>query len=251
MQIIKTEGIVIGETNYSESSKILRVLTKDYGIISIMSKGCRSLKNKFRGISNKLVYANFYINYKEDGISTLRDGDVIDTLRNIIFDIEKVTYLSYLIDLTEQVYKHSKSNDIYNILISVIKKINEGFDIEILSYIYELKLLDYLGIRPNVDSCNCCGDTKNILTISVPEGGFVCKECYKSGNLYTDKAIKLIRMFIYLDIDNVTKISIKDETKKELELFINDYYETYSGIYLKNKDFIKTIKIINNKKESS
>ena len=247
MEIIKTEGIVIGETNYSESSKILKVLTKDYGIISIMSKGCRSLKSKFRGLSNKLVYANFYINYKEDGISILRDGDIIDTLRNIIFDIEKVTYLSYLIDLTEQVYKQSKSNKIYQVLVSVIKKINEGFDITILSYIYELKLLDFLGIRPNVDSCCCCGDTKSILTISVPEGGFICKNCYKNSYLYSDKAIKLIRMFIYLDIDNITKISLKEETKKELELFIEDYYETYSGIYLKNKNFFNNLNKIVNK----
>lgn len=42
MEIINTEGIVLGEVNYSESSKILKVFTKDYGLISIMSKGCRN-----------------------------------------------------------------------------------------------------------------------------------------------------------------------------------------------------------------
>ena len=39
MKIEKVEGIVIGETNYSESSKILNILTKEYGIIGVMSKG--------------------------------------------------------------------------------------------------------------------------------------------------------------------------------------------------------------------
>ena len=65
MEIVKTEGIVIGETNYSESSKILKVLTKNYGIISIMSKGCRNLKSKLRGVSSKLVYATFQFYYKD------------------------------------------------------------------------------------------------------------------------------------------------------------------------------------------
>ena len=69
MKIVKTEGIIVGETNYSESSKILKVLTKDYGLISVMSKGCRNIKSKLRGVSNKLTYGTFNFYYKENGIS--------------------------------------------------------------------------------------------------------------------------------------------------------------------------------------
>lgn len=246
MESTRVEGIVLGETNYSESSKILRVITKEYGIISIMSKGCRSIKSKLRGVSSKLSYANFYINYKKDGISTLTDADTIDTLKNIITDIKKISYVSYLLDLTEQVYKHSKSNEIYPILISIIKKINEEYDEEVLSIIYELKLLQFLGISPNIDSCSICGNTKNILTISVKDGGFICQNCYQSGKIYNNQVIKLIRMFIYLDINNITKISLKEETKKELSLFIEDYYDTFSGIYLRSRDFLKNMKLLEN-----
>ena len=244
MESIKVEGIVLGETNYSESSKILKVFTKDYGVISIMSKGCRNIKSKLRGVSSKLAYANFMIKYKKDGISTLTDADTIDTLRNIVTDIEKISYLSYLLDLTDQVYKHSKSNKIYPIFISIVRKINEGYDPEVLSIIYELKLLEFLGISPNIDSCSICGNTKNIVTLSVKDGGFICQDCYHSGKIYSRQVVKLIRMFIYLDINNITKINLKSETKKELSLFIEDYYDTFSGIYLKSKDFLKNMKLL-------
>ena len=244
MQLIKVEGIVIGETNYSESSKILKIYTKEYGVISVMSKGCRNIKNKLRGVSNKLSYCTFQIHYKENGISTLTDADTIDTLKNIITDIEKISYVSYILDLTNQVYLHSKSNEIYPILISIIKKINEGYSPSTLTIIYELKLLKYLGISPNVDSCSICGNKNNILTISTNDGGFICKNCYQGGKIYDNTVIKLIRMFIYLDIDKITKISLKDKTIKELELFITDYYDTLSGIYLKSKEFLKNIKIL-------
>ena len=205
MEVIKTEGIVISETNYSESSKIIQIFTKDYGIISVMSKGCRNIKSKLRGISNKLTYANFDISYKKDGMSTLVDGSNIDTLRNIITNIEKITYLAYILDLTTQVYKHSNSNKIYSILISIIKKLNEDYDPDVLTFIYELKLLEFLGIKPNVDECSICGNTKNILTISTSDGGYICNNCYKGGKIYSSNIIKLIRMFIYIDIDNKSK----------------------------------------------
>jgi len=211
-----------------------------------MSKGCRSLKSKLRGVSSKLAYARFYINYKENGISTLTDADTIDTLRNIITDIEKISYAAYILNLTEQVYKHSSSNDIYPILISIIKKLNDGYDPSVLTIIYELKLLKFLGISPNIDSCSICGNTTNILTVSVTDGGFICSNCYHEGKIYSKQVIQLLRMFIYIDIDNITKLDLKETTKKELSLFIDDYYDTFSGIYLKSKDFLKNMKILEN-----
>ena len=51
MKIESFEGIVLSETNYSESSKILNVLTSEYGLLGIISKGCRNLKSKLRGVS--------------------------------------------------------------------------------------------------------------------------------------------------------------------------------------------------------
>ena len=247
MEIVKTEGIIIGETNYSESSKILKVFTKDYGVISIMSKGCRNLKSKLRGVSSKMVYANFQFHYKKNGISTLISADIINTLRNILIDIERISYVSYLIDLTEQVYKNSNEKEIYSIFIATILKINEKYDYEALTSIYELKLLDYLGIRPNVDGCGICGNTKNIITISTSDGGYICKNCYRNGKIYSNKTIQLVRMFIYLDINQITKLDIKTETKKELNEFITEYYDQYSGLYLKSRSFLKNLtKITNN-----
>lgn len=244
MEIIKTEGIVIGETNYSESSKILRVLTKDYGLISIISKGCRNLKSKLRGVSSKLVYANFQIHYKEQGISTLIEADIINILKNIMTDINKISYASYLLELTEQVYKQSEEKDIYNLFISIIKKINEGYDCETLTFIYELKILDFLGIKPNIDGCSICGNTKNIITFSTKSAGYICQNCHNSDKIYSSKLIKLIRMLYYVDVNKITKLEINNETKKELAEIITDYYDTYSGLYLKSRTFLNNLKKI-------
>ena len=38
---LKVKGIVIGETPYGETSKILSLLTDKYGLISVMAKGCK------------------------------------------------------------------------------------------------------------------------------------------------------------------------------------------------------------------
>ena len=94
--LVKTKGIVLKETPYSETSKVLNVLTSDYGLIGILSKGCKNMKSKLRGISNKMVYAEFTIKYKETGLSTLVEGNYINPFKNIFNDIKKANYSFYL-----------------------------------------------------------------------------------------------------------------------------------------------------------
>ena len=105
-----------------------------------------------------------------------------------------------------------------------------------------LKLLDYLGIKPVIDRCIECGNNHNIVTISSYLGGYVCRDCYRNEKIVSPKTISLIRMLYYVDISKITKLDISKEIMKEIEEFINDYYDRYSGIYLKSKTLLDYIK---------
>ena len=85
MKIIEVEGIVVSNTPYKESSKIINIFTSEYGIIGCISKGCKNLKSKLRLPSEKFAYGTFHLYYKENGLSTLIDGDIKNYFFNIIF----------------------------------------------------------------------------------------------------------------------------------------------------------------------
>jgi len=239
-QIKKVEGIVISDTNYSESSKILNILTKDYGIIGVMSKGCRKVKSNLRTVSNKLIYGEFNIYYKENGLSTLISVDLKRYYKNIMTDIIKVSYATYLLELASQTYKQNPDKDIYEILIMGLNKIEDNFEPLVITNIVELKYLDYLGIGINIDSCNICGNQTDIVTLSGKSGGFICRECYTNEKIISEKAIKVIRMFYYVDISKISKLDLSNQTVKEISEFLDEYYDLYSGLYLKSKSFLKT-----------
>lgn len=239
-EIKKIEGIIIGDTNYGESSKILNILTKDYGIIGVMSKGCRKVKNNLRTVSNKLIYGDFNVYYKTNGLSTLISVDLKRYYKNIMTDILKISYATYLIELTSQTYKQNPTREIYDLLIEGLNKIEDDFDPLVITNIIEIKFLNYLGIDINIDCCNICGNQTDILTLSSKTGGFVCKECYSNEKIVSNKAIKVIRMLYYVDISKITKLELSNQTVKEISEFIDEYYDLYSGLYLKSKKFLKT-----------
>lgn len=235
MEKITVEGIVLNETNYGETSKILNVLTKDYGYISIMSKGCRVLKSKLRGISMKLALASFTINYKENGISLLLEGNTIDSLKYILTDFKKMNYAMYLTDITKSILKDYFNPDIYEILKNALIKINNSFNPLLITNIVEIKYLDFLGVKPNFTSCLGCG-SKDILTFDLKLGGSVCSNCYQDTYLFEKNTLKLLNLFQNVDIQKIDKLNINNsKVIQEINNFISEYYETYTGLYLKDK----------------
>lgn len=239
--MIEVEGIVVSETNYSETSKVLNVMTKEQGLIGIISKGCRNIKSPLRSVSTKLTYGKFIIYYKEGKLSTLKEVTIINHFKNLKKDITKISYASYLLELSQQVLKQNKNEKIFTLLIDALIKIDEGYDPLVILNILELKYLDYLGIMPIIDSCAACGKKTNIVTLSSYKGGYLCNDCYNNEKIVSEKAIKLIRMFFYVDISKITKLEVSDQAKNEINIFLNDYYDRYAGLYLKSKKFIRDL----------
>ncbi len=240
----EVEGIIISTACYSETSKILNILTKKYGLIGVLAKGARSLKSPLRSFTDRLSYANFMIKYKEDKLSILTEVNIINPFKEIRKDINKISYSTYLLELAEGVCRQNNSTDVYDLLIATLKKIEEGFDPLILMNILELKYLDYLGVMPVIDKCTSCGRKNGIVTLSSFRGGYVCQNCYKGEFIVSDKTIKLVRMFCYVDISKISKLDISKNSKIEINNFLDDYYDRYTGLYLKSKNFIRNLQKI-------
>ena len=249
MKIKKVEGIITGEQNYSESSKILKIFTKDLGLISVISKGCKKTKSPLHEGSNNLIYGVFDISYKEDGLSNLIGIDIKNNFKNITMDykdLAKKMYSFTIIDITMQVIPDKEIDDeekkiIYDILISTINKINEGINPRVLLSIVMLKYLNFLGVLPNLDSCAFCGSNLDIITMDARSFGFVCRECYTNEKIVNEKSLKLLRMLYYVDIDKIKQLEVGEEIN-DIEEFIDNYYEEHTGIYFNIKKNLITLK---------
>lgn len=240
MKIISTDGIVVSSIPFKESSRIINILTKDMGIVGCIVKGCKSLKSKLRLPSEKFAYGTFHFYYKENGLSTLIEADIKNYFINIKSDIVKISYMSYLCELATNVYKESNNNEVYDILISALLKIEDNFDPKIITNIVEIQYLSYIGISLCLDSCVNCGSTK-VVTLSTSRGGYLCSNCRQSEPILDGKILKLLRLYNYVDISKISNLDIDNEVSNAIDKIISEYYEDYSGISTKSKKFLREI----------
>lgn len=238
--LTEVEGFIMSETPYGETSKIINVLTKEKGLIGIMCKGAKSMKSPLRASTQVFTYGVFSINYKEEKLSTLVNVDVINPLKNIRSDLTKISYLTYISELTNQVIKQT-SQSIFEMFISIVLKMEDNLDPVILTNILELKYLPLLGVGLNLDSCIKCGNQTNIVTIDASFGGLICKDCYQNEIIVDKKVIQLLRMYYYVDIKSISSINVKEEYKQVINKFISDYYESFTGLYVYSKKFLEQL----------
>lgn len=228
-------GIVIKENTYKDSSKIIEVFTKN-GIISIIARGAKKIKSPLFAGTTYLSYANFCI-YKRN-ISILKSVDIINSFKNSLKDINKISASSYLINLSTQVYKQNNNSNIYDILISSLEKIDQNINPLGIINIAETKFLDYLGVSLNLDSCVLCGNN-DVCYLSIEHAGYLCSNC---SNVTMDKKIlKLIRLYYYVDINKIDNLDVNKDILLNLNKFITEYYEKYTGLFLNSKNFFMKV----------
>ena len=238
--LLEVEGFILSETPYGETSKIINVLTKEKGLIGIMAKGAKSMKSSLRASTQVFTYGVFSIYFKDGKLSTLANVDIINPLKNIRSDLTKISYLTYISELTSQVIKQT-NEDIFDIFINIVLKMEDNLDPVILTNILELKYLPLLGVGLNLDSCIKCGNKTNIVTIDASYGGLICKDCYQNELIVDKKVIQLIRMYYYVDIKSISSINVKQEYKQTINKFISDYYDSFTGLYVYSKRFLEQL----------
>lgn len=239
----KIRGIVVSEVPYKDSSKVLNILCEE-GVIGVVSKGCKRINSPLRVISNKLTLGEYVIYYNESKLSTLKEGSVIDNFNNIKNDLNKISHATYITDLVNQVMKQNADRTVFSLYVSALKKIDEGINETVVMNILEIKLLDYLGVGINLNGCAKCGSTREIVTIDPDVGGYICKNCYTNEIIYDERVRKMLRMYYLVEIDSIKELKIKDYVIDSINKFLSVYYDRYTGLYIKSKEFLdRNIKI--------
>ena len=86
---LTTRGLVLREVRYKESDKILTVLTREEGKLTLKARGCRRKNSRLLASSQLLVYSELAITQRGEFI-TLAEGDpltVVNNLSTFIFSI--------------------------------------------------------------------------------------------------------------------------------------------------------------------
>ncbi|WP_163970029.1 DNA repair protein RecO [Oceanobacillus halotolerans] len=240
----KLEGIIIKTQNYGETHKIVTLFTKKLGKISGIARGAKKPKSRMAAVTQPFIYGEFLV-YVQSGLSTMQQGEVIQSLRAIREDIIKTAYAAYIIELTDKLLESREPDGyLYDQLFQTLTWIADNEESEVPMMMYELKMYQKGGFAPTVDHCVNCGKKASSYTFSIAEGGLLCERCQYLDPQSRDVSPvipKLLQLFLNVGLEQVGNISVKEENRTKLRTLLDAYYDQYGGYYIKSRKFLQQL----------
>ena len=226
--MIKTEGIILGEIRYKDTSKILNIYTKDLGKISVMAQGAYKPKSQLIAISQPFSYCEFQLQ-KGKSFYYISQADLIDSFYSIRENMERIGYGFYILELLEKSTEKDEANEKLFLLLEKGLKILSSLESDYLKFIiaYEIKFVSFLGYRPFVNSCVVCNrELSSSYRFSKYLGGVLCNEC-KSQDLQSkninENFLKGYNELLYASLDSIDQVNISKDTLIRLHEILVEY----------------------------
>ncbi|WP_246566337.1 DNA repair protein RecO [Tissierella simiarum] len=234
----KTQGIVLKEIRFKETSKILNIYTKKFGRIHAMARG--AYKPKSQLIANTQPFSlNEYDFYKGKNFYYITQADIIDSFYSIRENMEKLIYGYYMLELVEKSTPEEEENEKLFLLLEKGLRVLSKLDKDFLKFIvsYELKFISFLGYKPYIEKCVVCKneDTSNI-KFSIKEGGIICSNC-SIMEPYSERMDKymyeVMKTLLYTPLNKIIQINIP----KDVMFNLHDILVKYILYNIDRKEF--------------
>lgn len=240
----KWEGIVLKTRAYGESNKMVTLLTREAGKLTVMANGAKKPKSRLAGVTQPFMYGMYFVQ-KAGGMGTMQQGEHLDAMRTIQTDIVATAHASYIVELIDRLIDEGESQPFaFEVLKQALMAIEEGCDPEAIALFVDWKMLPFTGVQPTLHCCASCGATEGEFAFSFTQGGFLCHRCFHQDSYLirlTSTQVKLIRMFYSMPIEQVGKLELKEQTKRFIKNIVTTIYEEQTGIRLKSRKFIEQL----------
>ena len=161
-------GLVTREVKYGENSRILTVLAKDIGKVSVLASRARTNRSGLLTATQLFAYSNFTLfKGRENSLMKMNEGEVIESFSEIRNSLDNMAYASYFCDIANHICTDgTEENELLGLLLRVLKRLSvkEENTAESLKAecVFLFRALSIAGFAPNCDGCASCGKNENI-----------------------------------------------------------------------------------------
>lgn len=183
----KDLAICLRAVNYSETSQVVTLLTRDCGKVAAMAKGSRRAKSSCDGAIEIFSYGHVMFTIKDSGgqLATLTDFQQQPKFRGLHTNLKAMNTALFATELTEAFLEdHDPHPPLFEKLIKFLETLQDANnETAMLAWLilYQLRLLEETGLAPLLDSCTNCSapfspDWKTAY-FSSHANGLLCPEC--------------------------------------------------------------------------
>ena len=199
---LQTEAIVLKTVDFSESSLVLTLFTRNFGKIRALAKGGRRLKGPYESaldlMSHLLVT---YIPKRGDSLDLLTESKLVQRFRPTQENYGGMYAGFYIIELlNEMTIEQESMSELFDVAVEALTQLMCGKPVMPVVMRFEWQLLELTGHFPSLDFCVHCDaeidHTARRIAFGHIDGGVVCMNCrpdFQQVSIITPDLIRAIK----------------------------------------------------------
>lgn len=246
MESFVTMGLVLKETRYKESDRILTILTPGQGVISVSAKSSLRLKSKLFSACGLFCYSEFTLAPGKN-MYTVLDAENRHVFHGISSSIEGMSLAMYLAEMAAALSPTSQEAEKeLRLLLNCLYMISEGkAELKLIKAVFELRTMSECGYMPQLLCCVRCGayDGPGFF-LDIQEGYLLCQNCAAAENKRPNLdpgALFALRHVCLVDDKRIFGFRISAESREKLSALAERYALTHLDKPLKSYDFLKSV----------
>jgi len=184
MALIKDIAIALRRLDYSETSQVLSMLTRDHGQQRIIAKGIKRGTKTRAAVGIDLLELGQIVfsqrSEREDALATMTEWRQEDSFPHLRRDLVRCYSAQYAAEVTSHL---TETNDPHPALFDALRRLLGDLKdadalVALVGYLW--LMLREIGLGPELDRCmNCNREVTNdrVLYFSSRQGGAICRDC--------------------------------------------------------------------------
>jgi DNA repair protein RecO (recombination protein O) len=227
----KATAIVLRTVEFSETSLVVTLFTREFGKVGALAKGARRLKGPFESALDLLALCRIvFLRKSSDALDLLTEAKLLRRFRPAGRDLSSLYAGYYVIELlgalTDDYDPHP---ELFDLADETLEALTAGEPVPRRMIRFELGALRLLGHRPSLDACVECGRpvaASGRIAFGLIDGGVLCNECRAGRSQVAMVSAGVLRTMVQLaDPDRQVwqRIDLDPRTLGELRGLLNRY----------------------------
>ena len=178
---IKTDGIVLREVAYQDSDKLLTVLTREYGKLTVRARGVRSSRSRSKAACQLLAYSEFTL-LERGGRYVVTEATAKEMFPELRNDLELLSLASYFAQAADVLSPEGEENPPFvSLLLNALYALGRlGLPQKLVKAAFELRAMCLSGYEPDLRGCAVCGAPEPD-RFNISQGVLQCAACRAEG----------------------------------------------------------------------
>lgn len=244
---IRVEAIVLSHSDWGEADRLLGLYTREMGKLRSIAKGVRKPRSRKAGHLEPFTRVSLLLAKGRD-MWIVTQADTVNAHLCLREDLERVGYAAYAVELLDRfTYEEGENPGLYRLLSETLARLDTEPDPQLPIHYYEMRLLDLLGFRPQLLTCNACGEEIHPVDqyFSASLGSVLCPRCGAAtagADPISMDALKYLRHFQRSSYNEAARARPAGEVEREIERILQHYLTYLLERALNTPSFLRKVR---------